>query len=72
MTRTPSEAGASANPAARLVDLAAYREARRREADSLPLFARDPAPASGERRVLSDHQVAHRMVMLRHLEAGLK
>jgi len=59
---------ASANPAARVVDLAAYREARRREHERLPLFVTGPVGREpGVRRTLSPDDVAHRERMLRHL-----
>ena len=62
---------ASGNPTAKVVDLAAYRAARREEQDRLPLFAVPaPAPPSAVRAVLSDNEIAHRERMLRHLGTG--
>lgn len=69
MSDAPTSSPPSANPTARVVDLRAYRAARRRETDVLPLFAQ---PFGGEPacRVLSPGQVAHRERMLRHLAEG--
>ncbi len=72
MTRTHAPLSAGANPASKIVDLAAYREARLGDRERMPLFARTPEPMPpAPRRVLSDNDVAHRTLMLRHLEAGL-
>jgi hypothetical protein len=72
VTRIDAQPRKSADPTAKVVDLTAYREARLHEADRLPLFVRRAEPSLPPRRVLSDNEVAHRTLMLRHLEAGLR
>jgi len=59
---------ASADPAATVVDLAAYREARRLEHGQLPLLEGiRPAERVIRRRMLSAAEVEHRQRMLLHL-----
>ena len=71
MTAADRLAGAGADASAKVVDLSAYRARRLREREQLPLFAVSAGLAAAEpRRVLSDDEVTHRKLMLRHLESG--
>ena len=71
MTAGDRLAGAAAGATAKVVDLSAYRARRLREREQLPLCAVSAGIAATEpRRVLSDDEVAHRKLMLRHLETG--
>jgi hypothetical protein len=71
MTAADRLAGAGADASAKVVDLSAYRARRLREREQLPLFAVSPGIAGAEpQRVLSDDEVRHRKLMLRHLETG--
>jgi hypothetical protein len=62
---------AGADASSKVVSLAAYRAARLQEREQLPLFAVDigRVPA-GSARALTGRDVAHRELMLRHLQNG--